>query len=114
PIDLPNQEKLISISSRPESLWALTMSGKIFIRTGLSGTSVLGLKWVQLDLQQIDDVKLLHVSLSTEVVWAVDMDGQIYFRQGPLAAPDPKRKGLDAAWLHVDSVDLQNCTFFKK
>ncbi|KAK7081499.1 hypothetical protein SK128_009891, partial [Halocaridina rubra] len=53
PLEVVNNECLVSVSQRPEALWVLTAAGDIFIRVGLSAKSLLGSCWEKLDLHQI-------------------------------------------------------------
>ena len=63
---------MLSVACRPEALWVLSHEGRVFIRVGLSASSLHGAAWASLELDQISDVHLTHLSLGSEVAWAVD------------------------------------------
>ena len=53
PLEIVNNECIVSVSQRPETTWVLTAAGDVYIRVGLSAQSLLGTHWEQLDLHQI-------------------------------------------------------------
>lgn len=112
PLEVVNNECIVSASQRPEALWVLTAAGDVYIRVGLSAQSLLGTRWEQLDLHQISDIHLCHLSCGTEVVWGVDTRGGVYMRQGPLTPPPIE--SLPPAWIQVDPTPLKGNAFFTK
>lgn len=110
PLEIPNSNKggngssggdsVVCVSQRPEVLWVLTSDGRVFIRAGLSASSLLGTHWDELDLSQIGDIQLCHISCGTEVVWGVDTRGGVYMRQGPLTPC--LTQSLPPAWIQVE------------
>ncbi|CAL4204446.1 unnamed protein product, partial [Meganyctiphanes norvegica] len=112
PVSLEKNECIVSVSQRPETLWVLTRTGEIYIRMGLSASSIHGNTWEKLDLHQISDVHLCHISCGTEVVWGVDTRGGVYMRQGPLTPPPAD--SLPPAWIQVDPSPLMGNAVFTK
>ncbi|KAK3878006.1 hypothetical protein Pcinc_017328 [Petrolisthes cinctipes] len=112
PLELPMNQCVLCVSQRPEAMWVLTSGGHVYVRAGLSATSVLGSHWLTLDLSQIGDIELCHVSCGMEVVWGVDTRGGVYMRQGPLT-PTPAIS-LPPAWIEVDPTPLKGNAVFTK
>lgn len=55
-MELPMNQCVLSVSQRPEALWVLTSGGHIYVRAGLSATSLMGSHWLTLDLSQIGEL----------------------------------------------------------
>ena len=111
----------MSLSAAPEAVWALTGSGKIFIRKGITLSSPEGKDWVKLDLTQLNvrlkilnfrvkkceyniyiyfqNIQLKCISLGSDMVWAVDVNGSVWMRLGSLK---PESSQLPV-WIPVEN-----------
>ncbi|KAK8782374.1 hypothetical protein V5799_016285 [Amblyomma americanum] len=101
PVGLPRGTSLVCIAPSPESLWVLTTTGEVLVRTGQSPHHPMGDTWVPLDISQLGDAQLTHLSCSYETVWACDTKGTVYMRIGSLRPPAPRT--LPPAWVPVES-----------
>ncbi|XP_077522659.1 tectonin beta-propeller repeat-containing protein 2 isoform X3 [Amblyomma americanum] len=101
PVGLPRSTSLVCIAPSPESLWVLTTTGEVLVRTGQNPHHPMGDTWVPLDISQLGDAQLTHLSCSYETVWACDTKGTVYMRIGSLRPPAPRT--LPPAWVPVES-----------
>lgn len=97
------------IAPSPESLWVLTSSGEVLVRTGLNPDCLLGNSWAILDLAQLGGIQLVHLSCSYDTVWACDSKGVVYMRLGSLRPPAPQT--LPPAWVPVESGYQEDSPF---
>ncbi|KAG1681766.1 Tectonin beta-propeller repeat-containing protein 2 [Nymphon striatum] len=92
-------DSIICVSPTPTSLWLLSNSGQIFIRSIFKPSYIIGNTWEKLPLNQIENLHIAHISCSSNVVWACDKSGNIYLRIGPLC---PSVGTLPPAWIPID------------
>lgn len=90
----------VSLAVNEHSVWGLTDSGEVHVRTGMGQHCPIGAAWTQLDLAQLGDVFLVYLSCNNSYVWAVDSDGQVFNRIGANA---PRPGQLNPVWLPIDT-----------
>ncbi|KAL5007962.1 hypothetical protein ScPMuIL_013543 [Solemya velum] len=93
-------EQIKCLSVCKQAIWAVTESGKVYIRDSVWPHCPEGSSWVGLDLSQLGDVHLIHLSCGTLNIWAIDSEGDVFQRIGVKA---PSSHSLNPAWLVVDS-----------
>ena len=97
-LPLPPHEAVAAVSCVPGTSWLLTVSGKVFIRSGPRPA------WTPLCLAQLGGARLVSLSIAEVgggLAWAVDSEGGVLLRLGSLAPPPPH--AAPPAWLPVDT-----------
>ncbi|RZF33180.1 hypothetical protein LSTR_LSTR004866 [Laodelphax striatellus] len=104
--------EVICLSAARHVLWLLTDRGDIFIRQGIDDANPEGLKWRNLNLEQIEKrVHLRHISCGSDVVWASDTKGDIHMAVG--SAHSIATNTFPPAWVQVEGKPNPNIIFSK-